>query len=277
MSRFCTCIVGHYGPNSATRLTGLLAGAEVFVLGGSLQAETDSEGAFVVRDVPFGRHTARATLHGRIVTQAGEPITRGRVISSSDSTLTADADSRGTFVIDGLRRRTEQLHVRAVGYIPTWIEVVATDSLLDLGDVALNPIPQQLATLLVTAERLTRERREFDERQSTGLGTFLDDEDVASYPKLTPAILYLRVPRSELIHGHLGQPDVFGLKCISLTGAGVCSPRNFVDGYEMRGLTATEAYIMLADAKRVEVYGATFAPPKYADFDGCGAVVIWTR
>lgn len=175
------------------------------------------------------------------------------------------------------RRRTEQLYARAVGYIPSWIEVVAADSLLDLGDVVLEPIPQRLEALIVTADRITRERREFEERRRVGLGTFLDDEEVASYPKLTPIVLYMRVPRSELIHGHAGSPDMFAMKRITIMGPGVCIPRWYVDGYQQLGVTATEQAFMLADAKRVEVYDAQFAPPKYIDFDGCGAVVIWTR
>lgn len=221
--------------------------------------------------------SATATVRGRVVRANGESIRRGRVISASDSSLTADINDEGTFVLRRLPHRTEQLYVRAVGYIPTWIEVVAADSLLDLGDVVLEPIPQRLETLIVTAERITRNRREFEERRRVGLGTFLDDEEVASYPKLTPIILYMRVPRSELILGRLGGMDMFALRRITIMGPGVCIPRWYVDGYLQLGVTPTEQAFMLADAKRVEVYDAQFAPPKYIDFDGCGAVVIWTR
>lgn len=221
--------------------------------------------------------SATSIVRGRIVRLDGESISRGRVISSSDSSRTADISREGTFALRGVPRRTEQLYVRAVGYIPTWIEVVAADSLVDLGDVVLEPIPQRLETLIVTAERLTRELREFEERRHRGFGTFLDDEDVASYPRLTPVILYMRVPRSELIRGRFGDQDMFAMKRISLMGPGVCLPRWFLDGYQQLGLTASEQYSMLAYAKRVEVYTAAFAPAKYTDFSGCGVVVIWTQ
>ncbi len=220
---------------------------------------------------------ARTSVRGRVVTETGEPIERGRVILSGDSTVTADVDADGAFMLDGLRLRTEQLYVRAVGFVPMWIEIVATDSILNIGDVTLGRISQRLETMIVTADWLSRQRQEFEERRRMGLGTFLDEEDIASYPELTAAILYMRVPRSALVQGGPGIPSRFGLKRISMMGSGSCIPRWFVDGYEMPGLTATESNFMLADAIRVEVYRAAFAPPKYADFNGCGAVVIWTR
>lgn len=221
--------------------------------------------------------SATAIVRGRVVRADGESISRGRVILSSDSSRTADINGEGIFVLRRLPRRTEQLYVRAVGYIPLWVELVAADSLLDLGDIVLEPIPQRLETLIVTAERLTRQLREYEERRSVGLGTFLDDEEIARYPRLTPAILYSRVPRSELIPGRFGEPSMFAMKRITFFGSGFCIPRWFVDGYRQYGLTPTEQVFMLADAARVEVYGAAFAPPRYMDFNGCGSVVIWTR
>jgi len=216
---------------------------------------------------------ARVSVRGRLITEAGEAVGNGRVVSSSDSTLTADADRRGTFVLRGMQQRTEQLYFRAVGYVPSWIEIVATDTVLDIGDVVLRPIPQQLATMMIVAEERTRERREFEERRTVGLGTYLDEEEVAKYPRVTPAVLRSLVNSGRLVEAGPGLPQLF----VFTKGMGVCYPIWYVDGWRVRGMDSAEMYGMLGFATRVEVYKATFAPARFVDFNGCGSVVVWTR
>jgi hypothetical protein len=34
---------------------------------------------------------------------------------------------------------------------------------------------------------------------------------------------------------------------------------------------------LLREAKRLEIYGAAWAPIEFQDPDGCGVILIWTR
>lgn len=173
--------------------------------------------------------------------------------------------------------RTSQLLIRAVGYAPQerLIEPAAAISpegaALRLGDIRLRSL-QELGVVEITGTPMTKERLAFEERRKFNFqGTFIDDEELARMPVVTTQFLAGRVHRAALDHG------VFKLqRGASLGGLSYCKPRTYLDGVdESFGILDLE--VVLKNAKRIEVYRAAFTPPQYTDFDGCGALVIWTR
>ena len=142
-------------------------------------------------------------------------------------------------------------------------------AVVDVGTIALEPLPPELAAVRVTAGPFERERLEFERRRQGALGDFVTDEMLERIPSISAKVVASMVPR--LIAG--GSYPVLKLR----RGFGFCDPRFFVDGLDYGKLGYVEQKLLLQRAKRIEVYTANQAPPKFNDFDGCGAVVVWTR
>lgn len=230
----------------------------------------------VVRhDLVVGSVAAEAVVRGRLIADDGRAIDGARVSRTADTATLVRSDSDGRFSMR-VPRRSEQLLVRAVGRAPMSIEFAAGGPDLDLGETTIPALAFQLAEVEVVATLASRERREFDERRAAGLGTFIDDEEVKRLPRLSPNIVGSRVPRSMMLTVEPGDRR-FVFSKPALGGTSYCEPRFFVDAQDMGILEGSEQEYFLAQAVRVEAYTAQFVPPRFSDFDGCGAVVIWTR
>jgi hypothetical protein len=68
-----------------------------------------------------------------------------------------------------------------------------------------------------------------------------------------------------------------GADSLHKKGLTVCFPKYFVDGQRWGEALSNEERMLLATAKRIEVYKAQEAPAEYLDNDGCGVILIWTR
>src|SRR5690606_15956532 len=193
----------------------------------------------------------------------------------SDTLVATRSGADGQFRLR-VPARSAQLLVRAVGYAPQerLLEPAAGAARMpveiQLRDIVLTSL-QELGAVEITDAPMTERRLEFEERRKFNFqGTFIDDEELARLPTTTVQFLSGRVHRSALDHG------VFKLqRGAGLGGLSYCRPRIFVDGVD-EGVS-TDLKNLLPIAKRIEVYRAAFAPPRFTDFDGCGALVIWLR
>jgi hypothetical protein len=185
-----------------------------------------------------------------------------------DSTRVAVADSTGTFFLE-VSARSQQLEVRAIGYAPGRIGIEPRGESPIVADHVLATVnpgdAQALAAVRINADRTTARRSEFDERRRYETGHFLDDETLARAPFRTTSIM--QFPRVFTRNGGV----------TLARGIGACAPRWFIDGVDQGRLLPPEPDYWVRLAKRIEIYRAAFAPPRFTDFDGCGAIVIWTQ
>ena len=223
------------------------------------------------RDLVAGPWSALARVRGRIVGPDSQPLAGATLAVAGDTSLMVRTDAEGRFVLDRVPRRTTQFVARAIGHTPT---LTARDLLeidVELEDLLLPKVPQELSTVTVTGEPMTAGRLQFETRRERGLGGFVDDSTLARMPVVNSTIVSAMLPRTGV------QQSRQGPMLMIRRGAGFCRPRFYVDGYDNGNLSAEEEGSLMARAKRIEVYTANAAPPQFNDFDGCGAVVVWTR
>lgn len=223
------------------------------------------------RDLAVGPADLRARVVGRVVRPDGTALPAATVAVTGDSALVAHADDEGRFVLEGVPRRSTQLVARALGHMPAFATVELVDPDVDVADIRLDRLPQELSTVTVSGEVVTAGRAQFEARKARGLGTFVGDADLARFPSRTSNVLAALVPRAYI------QQSRRGPMLLLRRGSEMCRPRFFVDGYDNGDLSAEEEGSLMSRAKRIEVYTANDTPPQFNDFDGCGAVVVWTR
>ncbi len=223
------------------------------------------------RDLVVAPKDLVTRITGRVLRPDGSPLPVATVAVTGDSTLRAVADDEGRFTLDGVPRRSTQLVVRSVGHIPALTIVEPLEPAVDIDDVRLERVPYELSTVIVSGEPMTASRLEFEERRRTGLGQFISDEQLARVPNRNSNFVASMAPRTH------AQTTREGPMLLIRRGHGFCRPRFYLDGYDQGPITASEEAGFMARAKRIEVYTGNAAPPKFTDFDGCGAVVIWTR
>lgn len=247
----------------------LIAGNEAVASGEVVLGVTDAP--IRRRDLVAGPWDVVARVRGRVIGPDDQPIAGVTVAVSGDTVRRARTDEQGRFVLDGVPRRTTQFVARAIGFVPSLTELDLMDTELELDDVKLAKVPQELSTVTVTGEPMTAAALQFEYRRERGLGSFVTDSALAKLPIITSTNVSAMVPRTAV------QQTRQGPMLMIRRGAGFCRPRFFVDGYDNRDLSPEEEGSIMARAKRIEVYTANAAPPQFNDFDGCGAVVIWTR
>lgn len=206
-------------------------------------------------------------VRGEVLEGSGGPLVDASVSVVAVSGAVAATDSSGSFQLRGLPRRSGSLLIRAIGYHPRSINLEPIgDGALDLGSIRMDPVATELEGVRITERFWSAGAAGFDERRKFNpAGTFIEEDQLASFPQVTGTALATLVPRSLGSKGGL----------LLVRGIGYCRPRVFVDGLDMGSGEALGEW--LQRAKRIEVYRAAFAPPRFNDFDGCGAVVVWTR
>ena len=223
------------------------------------------------RDLGVGPRNMVSRVIGRVAGAQGEGLAGATVAVIGDTSLVTKADDEGRFVLDGVPRRSTQLVARALGHVPALTAIELFDEVVDVDDLLLARIPQELATVTVTGEAMTASRLQFDVRKARGLGSFVGDAELARMPRPNSSLVSAMIPRTTVQQTRLG-PMI-----LLRRGSEWCRPRFFIDGYDNGDISAEEEGSVMSRAKRIEVYTANMSPPQFNDFDGCGAVVIWTR
>lgn len=227
--------------------------------------------ALARRDLIVGASGEVVRLSGRVVNTAGEPVQNATVLVAGDSSATVRSGADGRFVLDRVPRRSGQLVVRALGYMPHLQIVEPFDADWPLDDVLVERLPQELATVTVTGAPMSASQAQFEARKAAGRGTFIDEAEIAKLPQPNANNIAQMVPRIAV------QQSRMGPMMMMRRGSEFCRPRFFIDGYDNRNIDADEENNYLRIAKRVEIYTANDAPGQFNDFNGCGSVVIWTR
>jgi len=219
----------------------------------------------------------RATLSGRVRTTNGQAVANAEVSWLGAAAPSVRSGPGGEFVLADAPLRSGTLWVRAVGFQEQMqpIHPIADESSPVL--VELAPIAPELAAMVVTAERWVREREDFERRRRGATGSFITDEMLKNIPQISANTLAAMVPRLGTTSSRIGTRRMLQLR----RGMGFCSPRFFEDGLDVGKLDLSELiqqqFDLIERAKRIEIYSASQAPPRFNDNDGCGAIVVWTR
>lgn len=243
-------------------------------------AATDSSGVRVRvgptgdigrRSLVVGDASARVRVRGRVVGPDGSGLRQATVAAMLDETAIAPTRGDGSFELAIRGRRTQQARVRALGYEPRIIDLDPRGPMIEIADIVLRPVAAGLDTVRIVARADPLDwRAEFDRRRALGLGGFITEDQLARMPRVTGNQLAQIATRIRVDRGLI----------LLQRGVGACAPRWYVDGYD----SGTESdngpgwvTMILNSARAVEVYSAAQAPPRFNDFDGCGAIVVWTR
>lgn len=226
-------------------------------------------------DLVAGRSGDRTTIRGLVRTAGGSPLPRARVALYGDTARTVMTDSGGRFELRGVAARSGSLEVMAVGFSPALEALDPRLAERDTVRVTLDPLPQRLGGVLITANVIERERLGFEERRKGPVGYFITDSMLKDVPDISANVVASFVPRLFAVR-------VIPRPILMLRGSmGPCHPRFFIDGQDYGVLDRRPLWEEQMDAmqraKRIEVYTASNAPPRFVDFNGCGVVVIWTR
>lgn len=238
---------------------------------GSGELLVKASGSIARRDIVVGAPGATLRVTGRVVKQNGDPIPDATVLVAGDSSVAVRSDSTGRFAIPAMARRSSQLVVRSLGYVPMVQAIDPLDAELDLDDLTLEVAPRELATVTVTGQAMTASQAQFETRRARASGgVFVDESELSKLGMPSASNVATFNPRVAV------QQTRQGPMMMMRRGSEFCRPRFFIDGYDFRDITADEENSFLRVAKRIEMYTANNAPQQFNDFNGCGSIVIWT-
>lgn len=218
-------------------------------------------------DLVLGPSAPSILLRGRLVSATGLAAV-GDVQLANRAEESTRTDTLGAFRLL-VPPRSTQLQSRAPGYEPTTRLIDPVFGPTEGVTLTLLRLGASLDAVHIVESPLAKRQREFEERRKFNhQGAFIDDSTLARYPVKSTRVLQTHVPRSQV--------DRRGNFFLSF-GSQPCRPRLFVDGGDERVPDAIELQSWLERAKRIEVYRDAFAPARFSDPAGCGAIVIWTQ
>ena len=269
--------------DAAGRFTMCFVPADVVVEAGAA-AEARASGivdvvlgarAFAVQHITVGAPGA-AVLTGVVRDTVGGTVRNARV-AVAGTALAATTDSAGAFRIGGVVAGSQTLEVRALGFSPARVRVVAR-----AGAPTDVPVTVGRAQVLPTVAVVDRARKPldisgFEERRRGGPGYFLTQEEIERRQPFVPTDVLRTIPGIRIQQ----MPDGKKYLVIPRGGAGAgCNPAVYLDGMIMGGgATELDDWVRAQEIRAVEVY-ASFAtvPQEYRVANStCGVVLIWTR
>ncbi|HEX6944200.1 MAG TPA: carboxypeptidase regulatory-like domain-containing protein [Gemmatimonadaceae bacterium] len=243
----------------------------------------------VARTVTTGDSVRRAQragdgrLRGVVVAAgSGRPLA-GAQVGVVDGAWTT-ANDRGEWILDAAPTGTRILQVRAVGYYPHRIAVDVVSGGHPL-TTALPTMQSVLDTVRITASRLTRVSRGFEERRRASNGKFITQEDVIRRHPLVTSDMFYRVAGLQV---EQASNPIDG-KRIYMRGlfSDRCFPAIYIDGMYMSDLSANDIDGMVRpdEVAGIEVYSGAWVPAQFTRGlagvghvgEACGSIVIWTR
>ena len=214
-------------------------------------------------------------LSGTVVAAVGGTRLAGAQVGIVDGPQTR-ANERGEWTLTGAPVGTRMLEVRAVGYYPERRAVNVVTGAPPVR-IALSTLRAVLDTVRIVSARVRgRDLRGFIERSRSGVGRYLNEEDVVRRKPLVTSDLLRIVP------GLMVDRTPLGDTMISMRGAvsETCTPSFYIDGQFMRNLSADDVddWVRPGEIAGIEVYTGAGLPAQFQqEMSGCGAIVIWTK
>ena len=226
--------------------------------------------------VPTTRTVRRgsAQLAGRIMGPGGQPLANARVtVHEAGLEVTSNAD--GGFVLVDLPAGTRTLDVRAIGFEP-WqsaVDLFADETTTGSWEMTRTVMLDTVQVRTWRAQLLGRDMVGFEERRRSGMGRFLDPDQLTRMDPLRFTQIFFTMPGVRVETG-------FGGDVLLMRGSGLqplCAPQLWLNGMRMPNDGSLDGFIMGTEVRAVEVYTASFVPFQYGNsMSGCGAILVWT-
>ena len=227
------------------------------------------------------RADARFRLQGRVVIAgSGTPVAAEVLLPSLGRTTHTAGD--GSFELGGLPGGATALIIRSPGYNVYFARVVPPlgDSLRNF---ALEPLPQSLIPVIVTA---TRDIRGFEERRALESGgSYLSREDLAARETSRLSDILRTVRGIRILRRPDGARVVVSARGQLSRSVRDCPYQIILDGQRLFALRAGDSPppsiddFVPAHLEGIEIYsGPATTPPQFGGLGAaCGTILLWTR
>jgi CarboxypepD_reg-like domain len=221
------------------------------------------------------------TIDG-MVSDTGLVPLRGAFVSVLGTALRIGTGPNGRFRITKVPAGQYLVIVKRVGYRPnSGVIAVPADDTLRLS-YTLEPIPTQLAAVVVTEKPFSLRMSEFLTRRRAGFGEFMTQEEIEAKNTVFSTEL-LRRFMSINVSPDRGSVMTQWYALSRREGAnpmvGACPMSVFLDQIPLPTPFNLDLLPPPKDLAGIEVYaGASTIPPQFAGFNrGCGVILIWTK
>src|SRR6185437_4726389 len=133
-----------------------------------------------------------ATLTGHVTSAEGKPL-EGAMVLLLGTQLSARSDVDGAFRLTGLPAGTQSVEVREIGYSPKRFAVDLTPRHPSTLTATLDEHTTVLKTMEITAKRGS-EIAGFDQRKKSGLGYYMDRDQIEKSNPISTTDLFRQVP-----------------------------------------------------------------------------------
>ena len=217
-----------------------------------------------------------ATLTGRVVNGAGNPVVGARVdvIGTPGATLTG---ANGEFRIDSLPSGTQSVVTRQIGFAPVEKPVELSTRAPARLDIIMDRAAQVLAEVRVEADAADAglERVGFKQREKAGFGYFLTSDDITRRAGNVLTDVFRTIPGLRVVPSGM---DYVVQSARSATGGCV---KYYVDGAVFEAIFPGDVDRLVPpwEIAAIEVYTGTSTPAQFQapGSSSCAAIVIWTK
>jgi TonB family protein len=216
-----------------------------------------------------------AVIRGTVRDSAGRPIA-GVELGVAGGGLRDRTDDRGEYRLAGIVAGPATFVARRLGYKPHSFTLRLFPSEEHRVDIVLQPSPEVLDAVAVTAQRQVYDSRlaGFNARLQQKVGHFVTRERIDRANSTTLSDMLREIPGVKI-----GPVRNEG-RAIRIRGA-ACAPLVFVDGFPATAGEFDVDIIDLQSVEGIEVYaGLGSIPPEFTgprDLDRCGVIAIWSR
>lgn len=185
-------------------------------------------------------------------------------------------DQRGTFLLFTANRDTVTISIRRLGFEPIQALLGARNGMWDTVVVQMDIAAVRIEGVDVSAapaRRAMLAMRDFEERRSRGIGTFITRADIVERGSSRLSDL-LRTKRGvNVVRGRVRFSSQSGQR-------GGCQPDIWLDGVRNRGMEVDE--LPPGTVEMMELYPSlSTVPAEFQSFGAnttpCGTIVVWTR
>ena len=212
-----------------------------------------------------------AQVSGVVRLPGGAPIAGARIrVAEADRETVSD--ETGHYALVDLPAGTFSLEARAIGFVPIARTVTLSARRPLTFDIRFDSAARILPNIEVKGTVVfDRGVEEFERAKKRGFGYFIGPEEIERRNVFDAAELLRMVP------GVTVNRPAFGAGSV-VTVRGGCAASIVVDGMRFDNNTTLDEVVRPEDIAAIAVYrSAAETPAEYQGFNGCGAVVVWTK
>lgn len=216
-----------------------------------------------------------AVLAGHVTAADGRPL-EGALVLLLGTQISSRSDAAGAFRLSGLPAGTQSVEIREIGFSPKRFAVDLTPHHQSELAAALD----ERATVLKSIEVKAKAGSDipgFNQRRRSGLGYYMDADQLAKQGAITTSDLFRTVPGVQVVWD--GQEYVVQVTRNATTGS--CPVQWYIDGSPFLSMgDDIDQIVQPQDIAAIEVYKSSAETPmqfQQAGGNPCGTIVVWTK